>query len=95
MKTNTEECDDSILDIEDFQVERALANAALDAIKRARRFGTDFVVEEEGTPKSLRPDETGPYEKRLLEDLDRINRKIAELQAQKPDALSLNDKPKP
>ena len=42
---------------------------------------------------SLRPNETAPYEKKLLEDLERINRKIAELQAQTPNALSLNERP--
>jgi len=93
MKTKIEDWDESFLDIEDYQVERALTNAALTAIHRARRFGTDFVIEEDGRTKSLRPDETAPYEKRFLEDLDRINRKIAELQAQQPNALSLNDKP--
>jgi len=93
MKTKIEDWDESILDVEDYQVERALTNAALDAIRRARRFGTDFVVEEDGKTKSLKPDETGPYEKRFLEDLERINRKIAELQAQKPNALELNERP--
>ena len=57
---------------------------ALDAIRRARRFGTDFVIEEDGQAKSLRPEETAPYEKRLLENLDRLNRRIAELQGQSP-----------
>ena len=93
MKTKIEDWDESFLDLEDYQVERALTNAALTAIHRARRFGTDFVIEEDGRTKSLRPDETAPYEKRFLEDLERINRKIAELQAQQPNALSLNDKP--
>jgi len=88
-----EDWDESILDVEDYQVERALTNAALDAIRRARRFGTDFVIEENGRAKSLRPEETAPYEKRFLEDLDRINRKIAELQAKQPNILELNDKP--
>jgi hypothetical protein len=85
---------ESFLDIEDYQVERALANAALDAIHRARRCGTDFVIEEDGKPKSLRPNETGLYDKQLRKDLERINRKIAELQAQNPNALSLNERPK-
>jgi DNA-directed RNA polymerase specialized sigma24 family protein len=80
MKTKIEDWDESFLDVEDYQVERALTNGALDAIHRARRFGIDFVVEEDGKPKSLKPNETAPYEKRLLEDLDRLNRKIAELQ---------------
>ena len=93
MKTRIENWDESFLDAEDYQVERALTNAALDAIRRARRFGTDFVIEEAGRPKSLKPDETAPYEKRLLEDLDRLNRKITELQAQSGQPFSLNDRP--
>jgi hypothetical protein len=91
MKTNIEPWDESFLDMEDYQVERALANAALDAIRRARRCGTDFVVEEDGKPKSLRPDETAPYEKRFLQDLERLNRKIAEMEKQSPS--SLNERP--
>jgi hypothetical protein len=94
MKAKIEEWDESFLDAEDYQVERALTNAALDALRRARRCGTDFVVEEEGRAKSVRPEETAPYEKRLLEDLDRLNRKISELQGQSPGAFSLNDRPK-
>jgi hypothetical protein len=93
MSTKIEDWDESILDVEDYQVERALTNAALDAIRRARHFGTDFVVEEKGQAKSLRPNETGPYEQRFLEDLDRINKKIAELQAKQLNALELNEKP--
>lgn len=94
MRAKIEQWDESFLDVEDYQVERALTNAALDAIRRARRFGTDFVVEEEGRAKSVRPEETAPYEKRLLEDLDRLNRKISELQGQSPGACALNDRPK-
>jgi hypothetical protein len=41
----------------------------------------------------LRPDETAPYEKRLLEDLDRLNRKISELQGPSDQPLSLNERP--
>jgi DNA-directed RNA polymerase specialized sigma24 family protein len=91
MKTRIENWDESFLDVEDYQVERALTNAALDAIRRARRFGTDFVVEEDGSAKSLRPEETAPYEKRLLEDLDRLNRKISELQGKPSGPFSLNE----
>ena len=94
MGTKFEDWDESILDVEDYQVERALTNAALEAIQRARRFGTDFVVEEDGHPKSLRPEQTVPYEKRFREDLERINRKIAELEAKSSSTnLELNDKP--
>jgi hypothetical protein len=94
MKMRIENWDESFLDLEDYQVERALTNGALDAMRRARQFGTDFVVEEEGKPKSLRPEETAPYEKRLLEDLDRLNRKISQLQCNSSGPLSLNEKPK-
>jgi hypothetical protein len=94
MNTKIEPWDESFLDIEDYQVERALTNAALDAIHRARRCGTDFVVEEDGRARPLRPDETAPYEKRFLDDLDRLNRKIAELEGQSPGSLSLNERPK-
>ncbi len=88
MKAKIEPWDESFLDMEDYQVERAMTNAALDAICRARRCGTDFVIEEDGKPKSLRPDQTAPYEKRLREGLDRINRKIAELEKQSPSSLN-------
>jgi hypothetical protein len=94
MMTKIETWDESILDAEDYQVERALTNAALDAIRRARRFGTDFVVEEDGKAKSLRPEETAPYEKRLLGDLDRLNHRISELQGDSSGSFSLNEKPK-
>lgn len=94
MHPKIESWDEPFLDVEDYQVERALINAALDAIHRARRCGTDFVIEEDGRVKSLRPEETGPYEKRLLEDLDRVNRKIAQLEGQPPGSLSLNERPK-
>ena len=39
-----EDWDESILEVEDYQVERALTNAALNPIRRARQFGTDFVA---------------------------------------------------
>ena len=70
-----------------------MTNGALDAIHRARRFGTDFVVEEDGKTRSLRPDETAPYEKHLIENLERLNRKIAELQGQSGQTFSLNERP--
>jgi hypothetical protein len=93
MKRKIEEWDEPFLEVEDYQVERALTNGALDAIRRARRFGTDVVVEEDGNTKSLRPDETAPYEKHLLENIERLNRKIAELQGQSIQPFSLNERP--
>jgi hypothetical protein len=92
LNAKIEDWDESILDIEDYQVERALTSAALDAIHRARQFGTDFVIEEDGKTKCLRPNETAPYEKQFLDDLERINRKIAELQSKQPNALELNER---
>jgi hypothetical protein len=72
-------------------VEHALNNAAIDTIHRARRFGSKYVIWEEGHVKELGPEETAPHEKRLCENVERLSRKIAELQAQNPNALSLNE----
>lgn len=94
MKTQIEDWDDSFLDADDYRVERALQGAALDALHRARRCGTDFVIWEDDRVKSLKPNETAPHEKLMLENLDRLNRKIAELEGQLPNALSLNERPK-
>lgn len=97
MRTKFEPWDESFLDIEDYQVERAANNAAIDAIRRARRFGTKYVIWENDRVKEVPANETAPYEKTLLENVERLNRKIAELQAQQPNALELNeraDKPK-
>ena len=91
MKTIIEDWDETILDVEDYQAERAMQNAALDAIRRARRCGTSYVIWEDGRVKALRPDETEPYEKRGLKNLERLNKKIAELQKLSPEALALNE----
>jgi len=93
MNPKIEDWDESFLDLEDYQVERALTRAALDAISRGRQYGTDYVIWEDDRVQSIKPSDTGPYEKRLLEDLERLNRKIAELQSANPNALTLNDKP--
>ncbi len=89
MNTGIEDWDESILDLEDYQVERAANRAALDAIDRARRFGTKYVIWEDGRVKSLGPDETEPYRRKLLENVDRLNCKITELE--KRGALALNE----
>ena len=95
MKTKFEDWDESFLDLEDYQVERALTNAALDAIHRARRFGTDIVTEKDGKVVSLKPNETGPYEAGLLENLARLNRKISEIQGQHSESASTNEGTRP
>jgi hypothetical protein len=93
MKTRVEDWDESFLDAEDYRVERALQRAALDALHRARRCGTDFVIWEDDCVKALKPNETGRCEKLMLENLERLNRKIAELEGQSPSSLSFNESP--
>src|SRR5437899_6694958 len=73
MKTKIEDWDESFLDVEDYQVERALNNAAIDAIRRARQFGTSYVIEEDGHTKCIPANETGPYEKVLQENVERLS----------------------
>ena len=84
---------DDFLDVEDFQVERALQHAALDAMDRAQRCGTGFVVWEKAAVKILEPDETGEYRQRATQNLDRINQKISELQKNSAESFALNDRP--
>jgi hypothetical protein len=91
MKLRAEAWDESILDAEDYRVERALQRGALEALRRARRCGTDYVIREHGQVKSLRAQEAAPYEKLMLENLERLNRKIAELEGQSASSLSLNE----
>jgi len=93
MKLRAEEWDESILDAEDYRAERALQRGALEALRRARRCGTDYVIREHGQVKSLRPAEAAPYEDLMLTNLERLNRKIAELEGQSPSSLSLNERP--
>jgi len=95
MKKNTviEDWDESFMDLEDYQAERAMQNAALEAIRRARRCGTSYVIFEDGQVKALRPNETEPYEQRGLANLDRLNHIIAGLQQLSPEALALSDRP--
>ncbi len=93
MKTIIEVWDESFLDLENYQIERAVQNAELDAIRRARQCGTSYVIYEDGRVKSLRPHETEPYEKRGLQNLERLIKKIAELQKLSPETLALNDQP--
>ena len=93
MKTVIEALTDDFLDAEDFQAERALQFAALDAMDRAQRCGTGFVVWENDRVRVLQPDETGEYRQRGLQNLERLNQKIAELQKLSPATLALNDRP--
>ncbi len=84
--------DESFLDIEDYQVERAAVRGAITAIHRTRQFGTCYIIEDEGRTKSIKAEDTGPYEKQLLERLEGLNQKISSLR-QQSDSLVLNDAP--
>jgi len=89
------EIDDSEMDIEDLQTERDLQLAAVDAIRRARRCGTYYVLSEDDQVKLIPGDQTGPYEESLLLSASKLDQRIAELQAyqvEEPAAI-LNDKP--
>jgi hypothetical protein len=95
MKLEIVEIDDSELDIDDLEVERDMQLAAVDAIRRARRCGTYYVISEDDQIKEIPGDKTGPYEERLLASAARLDRRIAELQASQVEesASVLNDKP--
>jgi hypothetical protein len=82
MNRDFELLDESTMDVEDLQAERDLQLAAVDAIRRARRFGTFYVIRENEKIKKIPPDETGPNEERLLASAARLDRRIAELRSQ-------------
>jgi hypothetical protein len=97
MKLDFIEIDESEMDIEDLQVERDMQLAAVDAIRRARRCGTYYVISEDDQIKKIPGDKTGPYEERLLARAARLDRRVAELQSlqtQESPAI-LNDLPAP
>jgi hypothetical protein len=93
MKMEIEEIEESELDIEDLEAEKALQLAAVDAIRRARRCGTYFVIEEEDKVKLIPGDKTGPHEERLLARAAQLDHRITELRAQ--EQLVLNEAPPP
>ena len=93
MRWRAEEWDESILDADDYRAERALQRSALEALRRARRCGTDYVIQEQDQVKSVGPNESAPYEKVMLENLERLNCKIAELEKTASSTFSLNERP--
>lgn len=95
MRIKYELMDESNVDVENLEAERALQLAAVDAIRRARRFGTSYVIWEDEKVKEIPPDQTGPYEQRLLESAERLNQRILALKQsiQPPSGVMLNDKP--
>jgi len=95
MKLKYEVLDESMLDIEDLEAERALQLATISAIQRARRFSTAFVVCEDGKTKDIPPDQTAPYEHRLLASAAKLAQRIEFLKQSGTTDYSLNDKPTP
>jgi len=97
MNTRFELFDDSTMDVEDLQVERDLQLAAVDAIRRARQCGTNYVISEDDQIKEISGDKTGPYEQKLLARAADLDRRIAELEARQAEepAAVLNDAPAP
>ena len=93
MKLQIEEIEESELDIEDLEAEKTLQLAAVDAIRRARRCGTYYVIEEEDKVKLIPGDKTGPYEERLLARAAELGRRITDLRSQ--EQLVLNETPPP
>jgi len=95
MNSKYELFDESTMDIEDLQVERDLQLAAVDAIRRARRCGTYYVISENDQIKEIPGDKTGPYEERLLARAARLDRRIVELQSRQAEEsiAVLNDLP--
>jgi hypothetical protein len=93
MKSKYELLDESNMDIEELEAERALHLATISAIHRARRSGTAFVVCEDGKTKDIPPDQTKPYEDRLLASAEKLNQRIQNLKQSSAADWSLNDKP--
>ncbi len=93
MKSKYELMDESTMDIEDLESERALQLATVSAIHRARQFGTAFVVCEDGQTRDIPPGQTQPYEDRLLANAEQLNQRIQFLKQSEPTDYSLNDKP--
>ena len=84
---------DDFLDLENFKAERALQFAVLDAMDRSERFNSGFVISEQGQVRVLKGEELRPYRQHALKNLERITKKIAELQEHDSAALVLNDRP--
>jgi len=93
MKAKYELLEDSMLDAEDLAAERDLQLAAVDSIRRARRFGTAWVIREGGQIKEIPPDQTKPYEDRLLAGAEKLNQRIQFLKKSEGGDYSMNDKP--
>jgi hypothetical protein len=93
MNAKYEILDDTMLDAEDLAAERDLQLAAVDSIRRARQFGVAWVIREGGLIREVPPDQTAPYENRLLASAEKLNQRIESLKKSRKTDYSLNDKP--
>jgi hypothetical protein len=95
MRTPFRTLNDENLDLEDLQVEWAAQKATLEAIHRARQSGTEFVIWADNHPKSLKSNETAPYEEAAIANLRRLEQRIARLREHDTESvLVLKDRPK-
>ena len=93
MKAKYETLDDSMLDAEDLAAERDLQLAAVESIRRARRFGITWVIREGGRIREVPPEQTAPYENRLLASAEKLNQRIQFLKQSDAVDWSFNDRP--
>ncbi|MDB6058542.1 MAG: hypothetical protein JWO95_2386 [Verrucomicrobiales bacterium] len=84
---------DTLLDEEDIRAERAWQKGQLDAIGKARQFGTRFCVVRDEKLVALSDTELTDLEQKGFANLERLDRQIAEFQDQSTAALVLNDAP--
>ena len=82
-----------MLGADELAAERDLQLAAMDSIRRARRFGNTWVTREGGQIKEVPPEQTAPYENRLLASADKLNQRIQVLKQSEPQNGSMNDRP--
>ena len=75
-----EDWSDDFLDLEDWKELRAFQNAQLDALRRARRFDSEFIVLEAGKILALAPNQTADIERDGESNLVQINKNIAALE---------------
>jgi predicted ABC-type ATPase len=71
--------DETVLDAGDYQVERAINRAMLDAIDCAKSYHTDIAIEDAGGMKRLSPGQTRDLESRLSDRITKIDARITEL----------------
>lgn len=85
---------DDLLGEEDFRAERAWHLGQLDAIHKAREFGTRFCLMRDKKLVALSDSELDELELKGRENLARLNARITEIENEKSGALVLKDAPR-